>query len=245
MIKKISILFTLLTLTISIFASGEKAGKFDSYKLAITWSPGFCADNLEKQECKLLDNQLKKDFNYAVTLHGLWPNVDGTITYGYCTEPKFNSYESRAFNSILLDYYQPAAKYCENNTFCLPQHEWDKHGICQLKWDQPEFFYIQAKMIDIFRDILVMPLKNKHSIKNQKLRKLISKKIPSQGRNTIDLVCNSKTGILEEIRVKLDKGIEKISSNQWRNLSIKDLSKYISESSSVTNNCGKNIILRR
>ena len=197
MIKKISILLIIVSLNTLVFASGEKAGEFDSYKLAITWSPGFCADHQEKQECQSLEVQLQKDFNYAVTLHGLWPNVDGTITYGYCTKAKFDSFESRAFNNILLDYYQPAAKYCQNNTFCLPQHEWDKHGVCQLTWDQPEFFYIQTKMIDIFRDILVKPLEYKSFIKKQDLYKQILRKLPNQNKNNIDLVCNSNTGILE------------------------------------------------
>jgi ribonuclease I len=86
---------------------------------------------------------------------------------------------------------------------------------------------------------------SKSFIKKQDLYKQILRKLPNQNKNNIDLVCNSNTGILEEIRIKLDKNIEKISNDQWRNLSTKDLSKYISKSSLTTNNCGKNIILRK
>lgn len=74
MLKKISMSIALVSISAVAYANGEKAGEFDTYRLAITWAPGFCAENPDKQECQDLDNMLKQDYNYAISLHGLWPN---------------------------------------------------------------------------------------------------------------------------------------------------------------------------
>ncbi|AXA33492.1 ribonuclease T2 family protein [Francisella adeliensis] len=244
MFKKSLISLFLITSSMYAFADGEKAGDFDSYKLAITWAPGFCKENQSKQECQALNKELKSDYNYAVTLHGLWPNVNGTTTYGNCTSTKFNDYQASAFNNILMNYSLPAAKYCDNTGFCLPEHEWNKHGTCQLKWDQPEYFYVQSKMLNLFRDTLVAPLENKDSVTKSELYSIILKQFPTKNIDDFDLICNPDTGMLKEIRVSLDKNIEDISNDKWRSLSKTDLSKHIIPTDNLSNYCGENIVLR-
>ncbi|AIT08619.1 hypothetical protein LO80_00610 [Candidatus Francisella endociliophora] len=244
MLRKVSMSIALLSISAAVYANGERAGEFDTYKLAITWAPGFCAENLDKQECQNLDNMLNKDYNYAVSLHGLWPNVNGSTTYGDCIDTKFSKYNPSSFNNLLLNYYEPAAKYCDISGFCLPEHEWNKHGTCQLTWDQPEFFYVQTKMIDTFRKSLVDKLENKDSIRKQDLYNLLIENFKGKNKNDFDLICNDKTGKIKEIRITLNKNIENISDDEWRTLTPSDLSSYIIPTNNLHKNCGDNIVLK-
>lgn len=166
------------------------------------------------------------------------------LTYGDCTDTKYDNYNPSSFNNLLLDYYEPAAKYCDNTAFCLPEHEWNKHGTCQLTWDQPEFFYVQTKMIDTFRESLVDKLKGKNSIRKQDLYNLLTGSFKGKGQNDFDLICNDQTGKIKEIRISLNKNIESISGDEWRNLTPADLSTYIIPTPDLHENCADNIILR-
>ena len=50
---------------------GGPASADDSFVLALTWQPGFCADRAAKAECRIAPKDKPR-----LTLHGLWPDWD-------------------------------------------------------------------------------------------------------------------------------------------------------------------------
>ena len=63
------LIFTLIIMAGALRADGEKAGEFDYYVLALSWTPTWCAlegDARGSEQC-----DASKDFGW--TLHGLWP----------------------------------------------------------------------------------------------------------------------------------------------------------------------------
>ncbi len=87
----------------------NKKSQFDFYVLALSWSPDFCADNNDPQQCSL-----GKKLGFV--LHGLWPQYNS----GYpsnCSTEKMPAAVKAKFPNLY-----PNQK--------LYDHEWSKHGTC-------------------------------------------------------------------------------------------------------------------
>ncbi len=94
-------------------------GQFDYYVLALSWSPGFCADAGRARA-----NRLQcADNNFGFVLHGLWPQYRGA-TKG---EPAWPQYCRRveALPDALLRRH-----LCQQPSAVLMNCEWAKHGTC-------------------------------------------------------------------------------------------------------------------
>lgn len=129
------------TLLACLAAAPASAG--DSYTLALTWQPAFCADRQDRAECRETDAGAS-----PLVLHGLWPdwdaNGDGRRDGddAYCLDP------GPARDSIVgIDTGDggwkdlPAVDMTEAMKDDLPaimpgarahldRHEWWKHGTC-------------------------------------------------------------------------------------------------------------------
>jgi ribonuclease T2 len=113
--------FALLVLTLSFSQAAaqdrrqNKAGEFDYYVLALSWSPSFCEATAErgresKEQCG------PRPFSFVV--HGLWPQYEkGFPEYCQVPAPRLNG----GIVSSMLDL-MPSPR--------LVFHEWDKHGTC-------------------------------------------------------------------------------------------------------------------
>lgn len=102
---------SLLALSAPAAADG-RAGDFDFYVLALTWTPTYCAtaDNPDPDQCGR---------PYGFLVHGLWPEYEKGYPE-YCT----SSYPSRVKQSVL-----------DSVADLMPDggvvgHEWRKHGVC-------------------------------------------------------------------------------------------------------------------
>ncbi|MEO7497566.1 MAG: ribonuclease [Massilia sp.] len=106
-------------------------GRFDYYAVSLSWSPSFCADHRDPDQCGP-GRQL------GFVMHGLWPQYEK----GY---PQSCSRE-RLPNQVRASYA---------TLFPSPRmigHEWDKHGTCSgLAADS--YFALSARL----RDQLVIP----------------------------------------------------------------------------------------
>ena len=65
-------LVLLMFTTLPAMADGERAGKFDYYVMALSWTPNWCA--LEGDRKK--SDQCDDDTGFGFTLHGLWPQFN-------------------------------------------------------------------------------------------------------------------------------------------------------------------------
>ncbi len=93
-------------------ASGRNIpGQFDSYVVALSWSPDYCASKggNDPQQCGA-GRQL------GFVLHGLWPQYDRGYPQS-CTNEAFDPNIIKQFPDLY-----PSKK--------LYTHEWEKHGTC-------------------------------------------------------------------------------------------------------------------
>lgn len=95
-------------------ADGEKAGVFDYYVLALSWSPNWClreGDDRDAPECAAGAGR-------GWTLHGLWPQYESGWP-SYCRTTARDP--SRAMTRGMEDIMGSAG---------LAWHQWKKHGRC-------------------------------------------------------------------------------------------------------------------
>ena len=84
-------------------------GKFDSYLLALSWSPAYC-------ESRPGDAQCAPGRKFAFVVHGLWPQYNNGRWPEFCsTAPGLKNPDA------MLDLMPSRS---------LIRHEWEKHGTC-------------------------------------------------------------------------------------------------------------------
>lgn len=95
-------------------AAGPARSGFDYYILALSWSPGFCAepDNAERSP-----GQCGAARPYALVVHGLWPQYED----GYPIDCPTDATPSPELVTKMLDI-MPSPD--------LVAHEWRRHGGC-------------------------------------------------------------------------------------------------------------------
>ncbi|MEM7489796.1 MAG: ribonuclease T2 [Pseudomonadota bacterium] len=95
-------------------AEGERAGDFDYYVLALSWTPTWCALEGDAKG----STQCEPDRGFGFTLHGLWPqNEVGWPSY--CRTPHREA--TRAETGAMADIMGSGG---------LAWHQWKKHGRC-------------------------------------------------------------------------------------------------------------------
>ena len=104
----------LLVLAAPVWAEGERAGDFDYYVLALSWTPTWCAlegDDRGSPQCD-------PGQGYGFTLHGLWPQYeDGWPSFCPTSERPATRGETGAMVDIM-------------GSSGLAWHQWRKHGTC-------------------------------------------------------------------------------------------------------------------
>lgn len=105
---------TLIALTTPLHAEGERAGEFDYYVVALSWSPNWCLREGDAKGSPQCDNGT----GHGWILHGLWPQFHR----GY---PSFcqtiERAPSRRMTADMADIM---------GTGGLAWHQWRKHGSC-------------------------------------------------------------------------------------------------------------------
>lgn len=95
-------------------ADGERAGDFDYYVLALSWSPNWCATDGAGRDASQCDPRTDSHF----VLHGLWPQKErGYPSYCRTAERDPTRAQSAAMEDIMGS--DGAAWY-----------QWKKHGRC-------------------------------------------------------------------------------------------------------------------
>ena len=96
------------------WTDGERAGAFDYYVLALSWTPTWCALEGDARGSSQCDPG--RDFGF--TLHGLWPQYEEGWP-AFC--PTARRAPSRGDTAALAGLYGSAG---------LAWHQWRKHGTC-------------------------------------------------------------------------------------------------------------------
>ncbi|WBU60807.1 ribonuclease T2 [Paracoccus albus] len=171
-------------------AQNHRAGDFDYYVLALSWSPNWCASAGDKRGTTQCDAGQKVDFN----LHGLWPQYEqGWPSNCRTAERDPSRRESEAMSDIM-------------GSGGLAWYQWQKHGRCtglsaagyydatRDAWDVvtlPDYF------VDLDKDISIPP-------------KLIEDAFieynPGMSADGITVTCRGED--LQEVRICLTKDLE-------------------------------------
>ncbi|EGD76039.1 hypothetical protein PTSG_00748 [Salpingoeca rosetta] len=112
-------------------------GKFDSYVLALSWTPEFCFQNPSSDECKSIEPSDFAASNFG--LHGLWPQYnsshDGHDWPQFCHADNTSYWKaiSSVLNNVEQEFLQQWKKYAPAYAYSdLLTHEWQRHGSCAL-----------------------------------------------------------------------------------------------------------------
>ncbi len=108
----LALLIALLPLPVQ--AEGERAGDFDYYVLALSWTPSWCLAEGDARR----SNQCDPDTGFGFTLHGLWPQFESGWP-SWCRSAQRDP--SRAQTAAMADIMGSGG---------LAWHQWKKHGRC-------------------------------------------------------------------------------------------------------------------
>ena len=110
----IRLIMALMLIAGAARAEGERAGAFDYYVLALSWTPTWCAiegDGRGSPQCD-------PGQGFGFTLHGLWPQYEEGWP-SYCPTSERNP--SRGMTADMADIMGSSG---------LAWHQWNKHGVC-------------------------------------------------------------------------------------------------------------------
>jgi ribonuclease T2 len=214
-------LSTALAILVSLSAVFGSAHAFadDTYLLALTWQPGFCAGHAALAECKTVTPRL--------VLHGLWPDwdingdgkrndADDTCVAGNGRAAIIDIEKSGAAGWAKLPPIDLAAGSRSDLALVMPgvaasldRHEWWKHGTCSDL--TPDDYFATAVLLV-------------RQVERGQLAKLLTAKAGTDvGRNalldafatdfgkdagralTLDCVKSAEGSALTEIRIRLKR----------------------------------------
>lgn len=175
----------------------------DHYLLAASWQPGFCEHSrsgASKPECQAMARgELRVNY---LTLHGLWPNKNSCGTdYGHCPGPAL---QLQPETLRTLRPWMPSLQY----GLGLARHEWDKHGTCQTRMNDDDYFRTAAEAVRLLNESPIGQLLQQRAggfIHQDDFWRAVDLYFGNkQARHNFSLICNGPQ--LQEIRVHLPRG---------------------------------------
>jgi ribonuclease T2 len=162
----------------------NKAGEFDFYVLALSWSPSFCEATAErgresKEQCG------PRPFSFVV--HGLWPQYDkGFPEYCQVPAPRLNG----GIVSSMLDL-MPSPR--------LVFHEWDKHGTCSGLNPRAYFDNVRKARAVVKIPDQYLEVKEPLTVTPDEVEEAFVKANPGMSRAGLAVTCDSKR--MSEVRI--------------------------------------------
>lgn len=200
------LVFSLLMMANALRAEGERAGAFDYYVLALSWTPNWCAlegDARDSEQC-----DASRDFGW--TLHGLWPQYHrGWPSFCRTAERP----PSRGMTNAMADIMGSSG---------LAWHQWKKHGTCS-GLSAPAYFalsrdaYASVNRPEIFRK-LDKPV----TLPSWVVEEAFLKANPGWDKDMLTITC--RQGRIQEARLCLSKELEPVPCGRdvIRDCSLKD-----------------------
>lgn len=182
---------TLLALcaALPLSAEGEKAGQFDYYVLALSWSPNWCAIEGDAKQSPQCDSS--EDHGWI--LHGLWPQFHQGWP-SYC--PTSERAPSRKMTGAMADIM---------GTSGLAWHQWKKHGTCSGLSAQAYFDLSRAAYDTIERPAVLRKLDSTIRLPAHLIEEVFLKNNPQLEADGLTITC--KQGHIQEARICLSKDL--------------------------------------
>lgn len=172
------------------WAEGKRAGDFDYYVLALSWSPTWCALEGDARGADQCDDR----HDYGWTLHGLWPqNERGWPSY---CRTSFRD-ASRGLTRSMADIMGSGG---------LAWHQWKKHGRCSGLSAEVYFQASRNAFDAIARPQVFRKLKDPVKLPAKVVEEAFLKENPRLTDDMLTVTCRDRR--IQEVRICLTKDLD-------------------------------------
>ncbi|WP_299192955.1 ribonuclease T2 [uncultured Litoreibacter sp.] len=172
------------------FAEGEKAGEFDYYVLALSWSPNWCALEGDARN----SDQCDPKHDHGWIMHGLWPQFEeGWPSYCNTRERSPSRSETAAMADVM-------------GTGGLAWHQWKKHGRCSGLSSQDYFALSREAYAKITRPAVFRKLKDPVKLPAHVIEEAFL--LENDGLKTGGITITCKNRHIQEARICLTKELD-------------------------------------
>lgn len=173
-------------------AKGERAGDFDYYVLALSWSPNWCTREGDAKNSPQCD--AGKEHGWI--LHGLWPQYHQGWP-SYC--PTAERAPSRQMTNGMADIM---------GTSGLAWHQWNKHGTCTGLSAVDYFETSREAYESISRPQVFRRIEERISLPANLIEQAFIKENPTIEPDGLTVTC--KSGFIQEARICLSKELSPV-----------------------------------
>ena len=171
-------------------AEGEKAGDFDYYVMALSWSPNWCALEGDRRG----SDQCDARHDYGWILHGLWPQNER----GYPSNCRVGKRDpSRSDTKAMSDIMATGG---------LAWHQWKKHGRCSGLSSDAYFTLSREAYGSIERPAVLRKLEKTVRLPATLIEEAFLEVNPALEPDMITITCKGK--YVQEARVCLTKDLQ-------------------------------------
>lgn len=178
----------LLLLTTFARADGNRAGTFDYYVLALSWSPTFCALQGEERG----NPQCNRPLGWV--LHGLWPQYE-TGWPSDCLSARRDP--SRSDTAAMADIMGSSGS---------AWHQWKKHGRCSGLAAKDYFDLVRIAYDRVTRPEILRALDRSVTLPATVIEEAFLKANPGWSADMVTITC--KAGRIQEARLCLTRSLE-------------------------------------
>ena len=189
MFRMIKTLFALCLMAGQAFADNDRAGEFDYYVLALSWSPSWCAEEGDARG----SDQCHPRHDFGFTLHGLWPQYEkGWPSFCRTTARDPSRSQTNAMADIM-------------GTGGLAWYQWKKHGRCS-GLSAVDYFALSRRAYDaVVRPPVLRGIKDVMSIPPKVIEAAFLEQNHDLTADGVTVTC--KSGRLQEVRVCLTRDL--------------------------------------
>lgn len=178
------------------WAEGERAGEFDYYVMALSWSPTWCALEGDARQSP----QCAADADFGWVLHGLWPQYHRGWP-SFCPTSERNP--SRSMTAEMADIM---------GTSGLAWYQWNKHGVCSGLSASEYYALARDAYGTIVRPDVFRRLDTAVRLPASVVEEAFLKDNPQLEPDMITITC--RQGRIQEARICLSKSLEPVPCGQ-------------------------------
>ncbi|NPD19891.1 ribonuclease T2 family protein [Alterinioella nitratireducens] len=186
----IRLIMALMLIAGAARAEGERAGAFDYYVLALSWTPTWCAIEGDGRGSPQCDPRQ----GFGFTLHGLWPQYEAGWP-SYCPTSERNP--SRGMTADMADIMGSSG---------LAWHQWNKHGVCSGLSARDYFALSRLAYERVTRPDLLRNLGREVRLPAEVIEEAFLEENPDLRDETTTVTC--RDGRVQEIRICLTRDLD-------------------------------------
>jgi len=170
-------------------AEGERAGVFDYYVMALSWSANWCALEGDARG----DDQCSARHDFTFTLHGLWPQYESGYP-SYCRTDAADP--SRQDSAALADIMGGSG---------VAWHQWKKHGRCTGLSAADYYATLRRAWGAVEIPVVFARITTPLTLPAGVIEDAFIEANPGLGRDMIIVTC--ERGMIQEVRICLTKDL--------------------------------------